>query len=397
MLLRRLAAKPSTTSVFRQPRRPLTVMSQPPNTERVAVPSDLSALLSQTWDRALEHKSAFFYPSEIHRIADEGDSTGDAKAPSLSWSVRRCEALREKAKEKERKERAGDDGAGNKDKDSKQNPSDVFAPPYDPNLLVKELGDHTLLLNKFALIPHHALLVTREFRPQTLPPSPTTLALSLQVLDALPSKSPADTLCFFNCGPESGASQAHCHMQFVDLAQGGGVLIESLLDRIEKDGREMETIHALPLPYQHFVHLLPPAIHIAAHDEQERILGGLMMRLLDAMFQARSAAIVAEQPIPQTRGTSWNLLLTKRALHLIPRVMEEFPLNESAGGDNAEVGPLSLNALCFAGHLVTKSNEEIDAIKAYPGGIRAILAQVGVKPVSDFTVASTGTEGGGEA
>lgn len=180
-------------------------------------------------------------------------------------------------------------------------------------------------------------------------------------------------------------------MQFVDLKEGGGVLIENLLDRIEKDGREMETVHALPLPYQHFVHLLPPALSSGSHDEQERILGGLLLKLLDSMFQARSAAIVAQQEIKQTRGTSWNLLLTKRAIHLIPRVMEDFPLGQ--GIDNEEVGNLSLNALCFAGHLVTKSNEEIGQIKQYPGGIRAILSQVGVKPVSDFTVASTGTEG----
>ena len=137
--------------------------------------------------------------------------------------------------------------------------------------------------------------------------------------------------------------------------------------------------------------VLPPALSSGSHDEQERILGGLMLKLLDTMFQARSAAIVAEQEIRQTRGTSWNLLLTKRAIHLIPRVMEDFPLGQ--GIDDEEVGDLSLNALCFAGHLVTKSNQEIEHIKKYPGGIRAILSQVGVKPVSDFTVASTGTEG----
>lgn len=138
-------------------------------------------------------------------------------------------------------------------------------------------------------------------------------------------------------------------MQFVNLQEGGGVLIESLLDRIEKDGREMEMIHALPLPYQHFVHLLPPTLYLAGQGEQERILGGIMLRLLDAMFQARSAAIVAEQEVKSTRGTSWNLLLTKRAMHLIPRSMEEFPLR----GESEEVGNLSLNALCFAGHLVS--------------------------------------------
>lgn len=148
---------------------------------------------------------------------------------------------------------------------------------YMPSaVLIKEIGNHTLLLNKFALIPQHFLLVTRgelmiitkcsahadpdcsprsrvktpsssrllfrsheEFEPQTMPPTPATLSASFQILSSLPNSRPENLLCFFNCGPESGASQAHCHLQFVDLKDGGGVLTERLLDRIERDGKEM--------------------------------------------------------------------------------------------------------------------------------------------------------------
>lgn len=133
------------------------------SSSRTPIPSNLPSLLSTQWDKALQTKSAFFYPSEIHSITDEATS----EWPALNWSIRRCEALREKAKEKKRKEQVQEQGKTADEKQQPQaggegqNPSDVFAPPYDENLLVNELGDHTLLLNKFALIPHHALLVTR--------------------------------------------------------------------------------------------------------------------------------------------------------------------------------------------------------------------------------------------
>lgn len=157
-------------------------------------------------------------------------------------------------------------------------------------------------------------------------------------------------------------------------------------------------MHALPLPYQHFVHLLPPSLNSRTpEDKLVRTLAGALMKLLDAMFTARTAASLGEvDAAPRRRGSaSWNLLLTPRAMHLIPRELEEYPLQDQ-GPSNAEVGPLSLNALCFAGHLVTKSNEEIDRIRQHAGGVSSILGAVGRRPVLDHTVASTGTEGGGE-
>lgn len=85
------------------------------------------------------------------------------------------------------------------------------------------------------------------------------------------------------------------------------------------------------------------------------------MKLLDAMFSAQAAAITqgdeaSGQPVPARRGArSWNLLLTRKAMHLIPRDKEDYPLGEE-GPQNEEIGDLSLNALCFAGHLVSTSS-----------------------------------------
>ncbi|PWN23189.1 hypothetical protein BCV69DRAFT_297137 [Microstroma glucosiphilum] len=358
-----------------------------------SIPRDLPSLIAKQYDSALSSGSAFFYPSDVHSIKDQEGEDG----PSMQWTVRRCEALREKAKEKKRKEEAKSGRDEPATQKGGQNPSDVFAPPYDKDLLIAELGDHTLLLNKFALIPHHFLLVTRDFQPQTMPPSPDTLRLAFEILSSVSRSLSTEILCFYNCGPVSGASQAHCHLQFVNLESGGGVLVEQLLGRIQKDGKEMETVHALPLPYQHFVHLLPPGLSSRSADDITSCLSDALMKLLDAMFSAQAAAIshddgASAQPAPARRGArSWNLLLTGKAMHLIPRDKEDFPLGEE-GPQNEEVGHLSLNALCFAGHLVTKSNEEVERIKSHPGGVRNILSQVGRRPVSDFTVATPNSD-----
>lgn len=70
------------------------------------------------------------------------------------------------------------------------------------------------------------------------------LAQAYQILTTYtPSESGNDMLGFFNCGKDSGASQPHCHFQFVELHPAApakpAVPIEVLLDQIEKDGKEM--------------------------------------------------------------------------------------------------------------------------------------------------------------
>ena len=131
-------------------------------------------------------------------------------------------------------------------------------------------------------------------------------------------------------------------------------------------------------------------------------LGNKLLGLLDALFQARisaaaaAAAVQAADAPPPTerRGPpSWNLLLTTRAMHLVPRQKEEFDgLKEQEAGDDDDdveaVGSLSINSLGYAGHLLVKSDRELAALQAYPGGVEAVLASTGVPPVADVTTAS---------
>jgi ATP adenylyltransferase len=118
-----------------------------------------------------------------------------------------------------------------------------------------------------------------------------------------------------------------------------------------------------------------------------------LMSLLDALFKARMAAEMtsesSEGSALQRSLPSWNLLMTSRAIHLIPRQEEEFTGLKSTTDKSEEgvnvVGNLSINSLGYAGHLLVKSQEELEALKRYPGGMTEVLRQTGVAHVEDVT------------
>ncbi|PWN48619.1 hypothetical protein IE53DRAFT_363747 [Violaceomyces palustris] len=378
--------------------------------------SDLSKLVSKKYSLAIDSGDAFYYPSTITKIEDH---TSGSK---IVWQIRTVPALLKKPKAEEgeqAKPASGDDSKNKAAPQSRQNPTDVFAPPYVPNLHVKDLDDHVVLLNKFCVVPEHFLLVTKEFQPQQSPPPPSSLALVYRIINSHRSRNgESELLGFYNCGQLSGASQPHRHFQFIQLPppRDGSVEeeeeqeqeeeeedeeqvrvpIEVLLEKIEKDGKEEEHVHALPVPWQHFVVLLNPPKSKSSDPSSSSVLEQYMankfMSLLDALFRARMVAQherdeKGEKPRP-SGPPSFNILITKRAMHLIPRSKEEFDeLPRIEGEDQSTIGNLSLNALCFAGFLLTKSQAEVEALQKLKGGVPEVLAKVGIEPVPDVTVA----------
>ena len=157
-------------------------------------------------------------------------------------------------------------------------------------------------------------------------------------------------------------------------------------------------MHALPLPYQHFVGLLSRA----QLDNDAALcdyLGMKLLSLLDALFKARISADALDSSGQdhQSRpvSPSWNLLMTTRALHLIPRNKEDFEGLREGGAQADKVddgvqlmGNVSINSLGYAGHLLVKSQEELYALQRYPGGMVEVLRQTGVAPVDDVTAAN---------
>lgn len=369
--------------------------------------SDLRSLATEVkkkFDIAIGSGDAFFYPSEKITLVTSSST-------SIPWQIRTVPALLKKPTPNPNADSESENQKEDKLNKPQQNKSDVFAPPYVPNLLVRELGnEHVLLLNKFCVVPQHFLMVTKEWQSQDLPPSPATLALAYRVVSAYRG-SETELLSFYNCGKTSGASQPHRHLQFVqcppldttssEALESGRISpadqesiidsdykipVEMLLDRIEKDGKEEQSVHALPLPWQHFVVLLNPNKEARGNaEEMERYIGNKFMSLLDALFRAR---MFAQDNNTGSEGRSarpaFNVLITKRAMHLIPRSEEEFtdlPKNE-------KVGSLSINSLGYAGFMLTRSVEEQEALKGVQGGVEEVLRTTGVAPVEDVTVSA---------
>jgi ATP adenylyltransferase len=102
-------------------------------------------------------------------------------------------------------------------------------------------------------------------------------------------------------------------------------------------------------------------------DDQEEIefaLGSIFMNLLDLVI-----ATVRNDPDHPVGSPSFNVLLSLEHMHIIPRRQENHELKVTKD-------KMSINALGFAGMLLVKSDEELEAVKIE--NILDILAGVGV-------------------
>jgi sulfate adenylyltransferase (ADP) / ATP adenylyltransferase len=100
--------------------------------------------------------------------------------------------------------------------------------PYDAALFVADVGaEHVCLLNKFNVVDHHLLIVSRDFVHQDRPLEVADFAVWWRCLNEY------DSLGFYNGGARAGASQPHRHLQLVPLPladSGPRIPLESLLD-----------------------------------------------------------------------------------------------------------------------------------------------------------------------
>ncbi|MGF7136123.1 ATP adenylyltransferase [Paraburkholderia sp. EB58] len=210
--------------------------------------------------------------------------------------------------------------------------------PYDPDLFVADLSDtHVALLNKFNVIDHHLLIVTRRFQTQEA-------RLDLADFASLAAcMAEFDGLAFYNGGAEAGASQRHKHLQMVPLpleGSGAPLPIESVLAHARMEG----AIGAVPaLPFRHAfarLDLSPDASQPAAQAAFD-----CYRALLDALgLQAIEVNDELLQPAP------YNLLVTRRWMLLVPRIAEC-------------VEGISVNALGFVGSLFVRNPALMQVVK----------------------------------
>jgi ATP adenylyltransferase len=227
--------------------------------------------------------------------------------------------------------------------------------PHDPDLFVADVSaTHFALLNKFNVIDHHLLIVTRAFEPQDA-------LLDLDDFSAwFACLAQFDGLGFYNGGRDAGASQPHKHLQIVPLPLGdpdaGQALpVGPLIEAAEFEG----PIGSLPgLPFRHaFARLQPGSPASVAADALQRyrmMLDAVGLRAVDIDGRAYQSG-------------PYNLLATPGWMLLVPR------RTEKADG-------IAVNSLGFAGSLFVRDAQQREAVHAI--GPMTLLRRVSLPPLS---------------
>ncbi len=221
--------------------------------------------------------------------------------------------------------------------------------PFEKELFVANISKtHLCLLNKFNVIPHHLLIVTREFEDQE------TL-LTLQDFEAICTcMADFEGLAFYNGGETAGASQKHKHLQMIPLPMEGEtgmkrglrVPMESLF---EKAPVEAGPVAVPGLPFKHVYGRFPKDLQNPVTD-----FAPAARRMYRRMLE-RVGLNPLNPSEKEIQSGPYNLLFTCEWMLLVPRSREFF-------------GPVSVNALGFAGALLAKNREEM-ALLLKAGGM----------------------------
>lgn len=211
--------------------------------------------------------------------------------------------------------------------------------PYDEDLFVAEpTGTHVCLLNKFNVLDHHLLVITRDFEDQDE-------LLTLRDFEALwACMLELDGLGFYNGGSEAGASQQHKHLQLVPGPLGQGpepIPIEPAVRAARLTGPIGR------LAVFRFAHAM-------ARLEAPRDAGARAQESLELYLALRRAVGLAP-------GAPYNLLVTRSWMLVVPRSREH-------------AGSIAVNALGFAGALLVRTREDLAVVER--DGPLAVLERV---------------------
>jgi sulfate adenylyltransferase (ADP) / ATP adenylyltransferase len=225
--------------------------------------------------------------------------------------------------------------------DAKKIQDDDFNPflPYEKELYVGDITPtHVCLLNKFNIVDHHILIITRAFEDQTmLLTSADFEALGLALLEI-------DGLAFYNGGPPAGSSQKHKHLQIVPLPMSAEVRLP-IEPEILKMAIEPHRVFTVPLfLFQHSVVMLDGR----GQDYYDCYQKLLMSLGLDTVGPVQSGA--------------YNFLCTREWMMIVPRLLPEW-------------NGVEINSLGFAGALLVRKDEQAERLKAL--GPMTFLSQVG--------------------
>ena len=205
--------------------------------------------------------------------------------------------------------------------------------PHDPDLFVAELSDtHFCLLNKFNVVDHHLLVVTRQFEEQSDLLNAKDFAALWQCLRSI------DGLGFYNAGQQAGASQRHKHLQLIPfplMPTGENLPIALVMQQVEF----ANGIGTVPVfAFQHAIARLPSLSQLT-DSEAGAVLETRYHQLLHHLH------LISEPEPP-----NYNLLITREWMMVIPRSQDR-------------VSDISLNSLAYAGTLLVKDAAQLEQVK----------------------------------
>lgn len=226
---------------------------------------------------------------------------------------------------------------GSVDKNPFANPEPelTIVDPYGPN------DQFRLVLNKFPTLAEHFMMITREFKSQDTPLDLDELVGTYSVLSKLyEDDEDREWFAFYNCGPESGASQPHKHVQFMTLPKSRKFTawpakLSKKLEAFRPNDRK-EPLNDPELPFAHFVAKLPEKSVIELDPEELSFYFiSLLQRVLTVLKEH-------EKNVP-----SYNFVLTTEYMMLVPRL-------------NGKVGTIGLNTCGYMGLVLCKNQEDVN-------------------------------------
>ena len=224
--------------------------------------------------------------------------------------------------------------------------------PYEKDLFVADVTEtHVAVLNKFNVVEHHLLIVTRDFEDQEALLTPGDFrALCACLLEY-------NGLGFYNGGEAAGASQSHKHLQVVPLPlspEGPQVPIEPLFAAVKFRDR-VGTITGFP-----FLHLF-----VRLDDDTFKSSGDPVKKIF-GLYCDMLRYTGLNAPAGDRRGMQsgpYCLLVTREWMLLAPRSKEFFE-------------GISINSLGFAGALLVRNEEQMEILKRH--GPMTALKSVGM-------------------
>ncbi|KAJ9132656.1 ATP adenylyltransferase [Coniochaeta hoffmannii] len=316
---------------------------------RIKPPPNLPQLVKTAFNKARESGDLIYYPTEVTLL----------NVNSIPFQLRFSPSLANKPKAPPPSSTPG-----------KKQPFNPFANP-SASLLISPLPpSHNLVLNKFAVVPEHFILSTKEFAKQTDLLGEQDLEAAHACIRAYAGEG-RELFVFFNSGEHSGASQPHRHLQMLDVGNMREGLPEENGWEVLADGLAGGERQGRKVPFW-----------TAGRRVEEGWSGRELWRCYLELYRraCRKMGVEVEGQSDGEARISYNLAMTRGAMVICPRVSEGGSVRGEGG---EEVGWLALNGTVLAGTALVKSRREWDALRRDPSQVAEVLERIGVTAVEE--------------